>query len=77
MFSGIAGWKNARKELMLGLLEVWLSDDNTVVREKLRESVGVRLGPILVRIVAQGKAEGLFDVDDAPNAAGVLTGLIA
>ena len=77
LFSGIAGWKNARKELMLAILDVWLSDDNIVVRERFRSSVGGRLGPLLTRIIAQGKAEGSFDVDDPATTAGVLLALIA
>jgi AcrR family transcriptional regulator len=77
MFSGIAGWKNARKELMLAVLDVWLSDDNIVVRERFRGSLGGRLGPLLTRIIAQGKAEGSFDVEDPATTAPGLLAVIA
>jgi len=77
MFSGIAGWKNARMDLMLALLEVWMSDDNIVVREKIRSSLTPRLGPLLTRIVSEGKAEGLFDVEDPASTAMLILSLIA
>jgi AcrR family transcriptional regulator len=76
MFSGIAGWKNARKDLMLAILKVWISDDNTVVRERFRTSLGARLGPLLTRIVADGKTEGTFDVVDPAITAELVLALI-
>jgi AcrR family transcriptional regulator len=76
MFRGIAGWKNARKDLMLGLLEVWMSDDNLVVREKLRASMTLRLRPVFTAIVAEGVSEELFDVEDPSFSAGVVLLLI-
>ncbi len=72
MFRDIAGWKNARRDLMLGLLEVWMSDDNMVVREKLRASLLPKLRPIFTGIVTEGEAEGLFDVEDPAFAANVV-----
>ena len=60
LFRGLAQWKNARHDLMLGLLEVWLSDDNTGVREKVRCEVATRFGPLLAVIVRQGEQEGIF-----------------
>jgi AcrR family transcriptional regulator len=76
LFSGIAGWKNARRDLLVALLEVWMSDDNIVVREKIRHSLGPRLGPLLTRIVAQGKGEGQFDVDDPASTATLILAMI-
>ena len=76
MFSGITGWKNARKDLMLALLEVWMSDDNIVVRERVRTSVSSRLGPILTRLVAEGQAEGTFEVEDPATTAELMVALI-
>jgi AcrR family transcriptional regulator len=76
MFSGIAGWKNARKELMLALIEVWMGDDNIVVRERFRGSLTLRLAPLLTRIVSEGVAEGEFEVEDSANTAVFLVGLI-
>jgi AcrR family transcriptional regulator len=76
LFTTIAGWKNARKELMLALLEVWLSDDNIVVREMLRRQAATRVAPLLARIVAKGKAEGAFTVDEPAETANVIMAVI-
>ena len=75
-FSGVGTWKNQRSDLILGLIDVWLSDDNAVVREKLRATMVVRLGPVFARILAQGKDEGAFAIDDPDAAARVLVSLL-
>jgi AcrR family transcriptional regulator len=76
LFTSIAGWKNARKELMLAILEVWLSNDNAVVREKLRVQAASTMSPLFARIVARGKAEGTFSIDDPVETADVIMALI-
>jgi AcrR family transcriptional regulator len=76
LFSGIAGWKAQRKELLLALIQVWLSDDNAIVREKLRQRTAVRLTPLLAGIVRQGRAEGLFTASSPDEAARVLVSLL-
>jgi AcrR family transcriptional regulator len=76
VFSGIARWKNERRELMLALLEVWLSDDNAIVREKLRRGMTNRLTPILTEIVRQGCREGVFDAASPEGAARVLVSVL-
>lgn len=75
LFSDIATWKAERKELMLALLRVWYSDENALVRDKLRRRMMVQLGPLLNAIVAQGTAEGIFS-GDPPDAASVLVTLL-
>ena len=76
IFSGIAQWKGERTELMLELLRVWFSDDNTVVREGLRRAVTERLTPLLDGILRQGVAEGTFSVSSTKGATSVLLALI-
>ena len=76
LFSGISGWKTERRDLMLAVMEVWMSDDNIVVRDKFRASLTVKLGGLLAQIVAEGKADGSFDVDDPAMSAGVLIAII-
>lgn len=63
LFHGMARFKAERKDLVLGILQIWLSDDNLVVREKMRRIVVVRLVPWLEGIVRQGIAEGTFTSD--------------
>ena len=76
VFTGIARWKNERRDLMLALMDVWLSDDNTIVREKFRRGVLPRLAPVLAEIVRQGQAEGSFTATDADETARVLVALL-
>lgn len=79
-FEGIlattAQYKNARRELSLALLEAWLSDRNTVLREKLRRLVVRRLTPILERIIGQGIDDGEFSTSNAAGTADVIVALI-
>jgi AcrR family transcriptional regulator len=76
VFAGITRWKEERRELVLALIRVWLSDENAIVREKVRQRTAVRLTPLLARIVQQGKAEGVFSASSAEHVAGVLVSLI-
>ncbi len=76
VFSGIADWKAVRRDLMLGIAEIWLSDDNALVREKLRQRMVQDLAPVLGSIIAQGKREGAFAVRAPDDAALVLVSLM-
>ncbi len=77
LFGGIAGWKNARREMLLSLLRVWLADDNAIVRERFRREVAQRMTPVLTAVVAQGVDEGSFRIASAPaHAAGVFVSML-
>jgi len=76
LFAGIASWKTARKELLLALIEVWLSDHNAIVREKFRRVVVERLTPVMASIIRQGKAEGVFTVSAPDEAARVFVSFL-
>ncbi len=76
IFSGIASWKNARRELMVELLKVWYSDENAIVREKLRRGIAERMTPVLTEIIRQGCSEGVFSVDSPEDAAQICVVLI-
>jgi AcrR family transcriptional regulator len=76
VFAGLASWKAERKELVLALLRVWFSDDNAIVREKLRQGIAIHIAPLLATIVRQGRAEGLFSASSPDDAARVLVSLI-
>jgi AcrR family transcriptional regulator len=62
LFSDIAQYKAEHRELILGFLRVWDSDENAVVREHFRRSMVRRLHPLLTVIVHQGVVEGSFSV---------------
>jgi AcrR family transcriptional regulator len=76
LFDGIAAYKATRRELVLAVAAVWLSDDNTLVREKFRRAVALELTPVLTSIVRQGTAEGAFTATDPDETARVLVGLL-
>jgi len=76
LFGGIAEFKAERKDLVLGVMRVWLSEDNALVREKYRRLASVRLRPWLERIVRQGIAEGTFTSRFPDHLARVLVALI-
>jgi AcrR family transcriptional regulator len=74
--AGLATFKAARREFLLGLIQVWLSDENAIVRDKFRRSSAVRIRPVITAIVAQGVREGSFHVTDADGAARVFVALL-
>ncbi len=76
VFSGIARFKNERRELLLAVLETWISDDNAIVREKFRRATVKRLTPLLARIVEQGHAEGVYTASPPEPVARVLVSLM-
>ena len=76
VFATTARYKNARRDLALALLEAWLADSNTILREKLRQLVARRMTPVLERILRQGALEGVFSVADPEGTARVIVALI-
>ena len=76
-FRGLASWKGERKEFLLRLMEVWLSDDNAIVREQFRRRVVATMTPLLADIIRQGVREESFDVTSPEHTARVLVGLLA
>ena len=75
-FAGIAAWKLARRDLLLAVMRVWLSDENAIVREKLRTATARNLTPLFAEIIGQGVAEGSFVVSSPADAARVFVSLI-
>lgn len=71
-FGGIAQFKTDRKALMLEFVNVWKSDDMAVVRDRLRRTMIEKIAPILARIIGQGLAEEVFDVDSPSETASIL-----
>jgi AcrR family transcriptional regulator len=76
LFAGIAGWKAQRKELVFGIIEVWNSDSNAIVREKLRRMSVRLMVPLFSAVVRQGVEEGVFRVASADETATVLVSLM-
>ena len=76
LFVGIAGWKAERRELMLALINVWYSDDNALMRDKLRRGLMHSLMPLLAGIIRQGVDEGVMSPGSEEGAARALVSLI-
>ena len=76
IFSGIASFKAQQKEFVLGIIEVWNSDGNAIVREKLRRLTVNRLVPLLSVVIEQGINEGAFAAQSPGETAMVLTSLM-
>jgi AcrR family transcriptional regulator len=76
VFAGIANLKAEQKELMLAIIEVWNSDGNAIVREKVRRLSERIMIPLFSAVVQQGLDEGTVHVDSADQTAAVLVSLM-
>ena len=59
-FATVSSWKTARKDFFLALLRVWYTDDNAIVRQKLRTTGVAWLAPRLSAIIRQGVEEAVL-----------------
>lgn len=76
VFATMARFKSEQKDLVLGLLEAWLSDDNAIFREKVRRNGIERMAPVLAEIIRQGNATGEFEAGPPEETARVLVALM-
>ncbi len=76
VFSGLASFKADRRELILELMRVWLSDDNAVVREHFRRGAIAAMTPLLAAIIHQGVTEGSLTTTSPDHAGRVLASLL-
>jgi AcrR family transcriptional regulator len=76
VFAGIATLKAEQKDLMLAIIEVWNSDHNAIVREKVRRLSERIMVPLFSAVVRQGVDEGALKVDSPDETARVLVSLM-
>jgi AcrR family transcriptional regulator len=76
IFAGIGSFKAQRKGFVLAIIEVWNSDGNAIVREKLRRLTVNRMVPLLSLVIEQGTKEGTFAAPSPGETAMVLTSLM-
>ena len=74
-FAAMGQWKVERREALLATLPLWLSDDNAIVRQKLRARAIERITPWLTQIVDQGVREGVFTTRYPDQVGRLLIGL--
>jgi AcrR family transcriptional regulator len=68
-------WKVGQKAFFLALLRVWFTDDNAVVRQKLR-AIGIQeVAPLLSEIICQGVQEGVMRVSHPDQMGEVIASL--
>jgi AcrR family transcriptional regulator len=76
VLGGIAQIKAEQKQLVLAIMDVWNSDGNALVREKVRRLSASRLEPVLRAIIRQGIEEGLITSSSPDETARVLVYLM-
>jgi AcrR family transcriptional regulator len=76
VFAGIASFKTERRDLLVGLMQTWLSDDNAIVREKFRRAVVAKMLPVYTDLIRQGVVEGSLTVTSPEHAARVMLSLL-
>jgi len=76
VLAGIASIKAEQKVLVLAIMEVWSSDGNALVREKVRRLTSSRTTPILTTIIRQGIDEGIIKSSSPDELARVVLYLI-
>jgi hypothetical protein len=74
-FASLILWESEQKILVLSLLPVWYTDDNAIVREKIRMMLVKLELPLLKMIIDQGIAEGIWKTP-YPDQAGDLVLLL-
>ncbi len=75
-FRTVSSLKAERIDFLLQLMQVWYSDDNAIVREKLRREQIGRIAPLIAAIIRQGVAEGTFSLTDPDQMARVVLALV-
>ncbi len=75
-FDAASRWKTAQKAFVLAVWSVWYTDDNAIVRQKLRASMLKRIGPLLTELIQQGVQEGTFTAIFPEQLGGVILSLI-
>jgi AcrR family transcriptional regulator len=59
-FSDLADWKVENKAFLLDIMNIWYKDENAILRHKVTTSSIEKTMPLLVQIIEQGMAEGVF-----------------
>ncbi len=75
-FATLARWKTAQKAFFLALLRVWYTDDNAIVRQKMRAAAVKRVAPLLTVIIRQGIQEGVLTASYPDQVGAVVLSLV-
>lgn len=75
-FAALVRFSSEQKQLLLAMLRVWFSDENAIVRQKLRSNMTDQIAPLLGQIVEQGIEERVLAARDAEQVGRVAVGLL-
>ena len=67
-FAALVRFRSEQKQLLLAMLRVWFSDENAIVRQKLRLNMTDQIAPLLGQIVEQGIDERVLAARNAEAA---------
>jgi TetR/AcrR family transcriptional regulator, transcriptional repressor for nem operon len=70
-----ASWKSSQKELIIGLMRLWFSDENAFIRHKMSDESRKHMSAFLEPIIRQGVAEGTFTTRFPKQAALIIAGV--
>lgn len=76
LFAAANRWKVERKDFLLGLLRIWYTDDNAIVRQKALAAGYLRVIPMIAAVVRQGVQDGVFTVRYPDHIGGVVMSLM-
>ena len=76
IFSEIDVWKTANRKFFLEMLHSWYSDENIIVRFKLTLRARQTMRGVLVQIIRQGVAEGIFETPYPEGISDVILGTL-
>lgn len=75
-FDSAGRWKTAQKDYILALLQVWYTDDNAIVRQKVQMTMMQHITPLLAQVIHQGLAEGVVNSAFPDQAAAIVLTLL-
>lgn len=75
-FAVAAAWKSTQQAFVLALLRVWYTDENALVRQKVRLLMVSWMTPLLTLIIEQGIREGVWSTPYPAQVAEVVLSLL-
>ncbi len=69
-------WKSGQKEYILAIMQVWYTDENAIVRQKMQVETLKHIAPMFSEVIHQGIAEGTFHTSFPDQTGEVLLALL-
>lgn len=75
-FDVASRWKTDRKDTLLTLVNVWYSDDNVVLRQRVQTAVIPEIQPLFTTVIDQGVREGVFHTEYPDQVSGIIFSIL-